>query len=125
MSKAKFVTVSCQCGKSFDREVKRGRPQIWCADCLAVPFYERARAQAPVVVNEAGESVVKTATVDRPHDTLGEFRDAIEEGVATINAEHKARFEALVAGGADKYVAAAQCSPVLAAALTEFYGKYR
>jgi len=96
---SKFVTVTCQCGNQFDREVKRGRPQVWCPSCVETPFYERVRAEAPVVVNAAGEEVVKSDATLRPNDPLGQFRDDIEAGVAEINADHKVRFAALVAGG--------------------------
>ena len=126
MSKAaKFVTVKCQCGNSFDREVKRGRPQVWCPDCLAVPFYERVRAEAPTVVNDAGEAVVKSDTTTRPNDPLAEYRDAIEEGVAEINADHKVRFDALVAAGMERWEAGMVAQAETAKALVEFYGKYR
>lgn len=122
MPNTRVITVQCQCGASFEREVKRGRPQLWCPACVAVPFYERVRAQAPAVVTEAG-TVVKA--VANSNDPLGSVRSDLEAAVAECNAEHKASYAAAVKAGADKYVAAAAMQAALAAGLNEVYAKYR
>jgi len=116
----RVITVQCQCGASFEREVKRGRPQLWCPACVAVPFYERVRAQA--VVTEAGTVVEAVAN---PNDPLWAVRSDLEAAVAECNAEHKASYAAAVKAGADKYVAAAAMQAALATSLNEVYAKYR
>lgn len=79
----KTVATTCQCGAKFDREVKRGRPQVWCPTCLAIPFYERTVA----TVSETGEVVVEAPK--RQFDDLGKFRDIIEAEVAEFYAANK------------------------------------
>lgn len=51
------VTVVCPCGASFVREVKRGRPAIWCETCREIPMAKRVNKPeaAAVIVNEDGE----------------------------------------------------------------------
>jgi len=121
----KFVTAHCQCGASFQREVKRGRPQIWCPACVAVPFYERVKAE--VVVSETGETVavVKADPALRPNDVLGAVRDEIEAGMVEINANHRVQFEALVAAGSDRHAAAAIVQADTHQATLALYAKFR
>ncbi len=120
---ARILTVTCACGARFTREAKRGRPQVWCEACREVPFYDRVRAEAQVVTTEDGVEIpVKPVN---ENDDLGLFREQIEAEVAAVNAEHKARVEALVAGGLSKWDAAEKCSSVLSDALRDVYAKYR
>ena len=116
---ARFVTATCACGATFEREVKRGRPQKWCQACLEVPFYERT--QAPVA--EPVEGDVEKAKGGE-HDDLAEVRGSIEAEVAEVNAAHKARFAALVDAGANKYTAAEQIEDQLREELRAVYAKW-
>jgi hypothetical protein len=85
----KYVTANCACGASFQREVKRGRPQVWCPKCQAVPFYERVQGQAAAPVAQAGEAEVPAAPKPkRPFDSYGAVRDEIEAQVATLYGEY-------------------------------------
>lgn len=124
MSKTKsprFVTATCACGASFEREVKRGRPQKWCPACVEVPFYERS--SAPVA-----EAVEGEAPAERPgseHDVLRDVREFIEAEMAVVNAEHKERYAALVASGVDRYVAADRIEDQLREEIQAVYAKYR
>jgi hypothetical protein len=87
----KYVTAKCACGASFQREVKRGRPQVWCPQCQAVPFYERVQAKAAEPVAEAGEAEVPAVEKPRrPFDSYGHVRDEIEAQVAALYAEYHA-----------------------------------
>jgi len=125
MSKTKsprFVTATCACGASFEREVKRGRPQKWCPACVEVPFYERTVAPAPVLPE--GEEPVE-AKPGSEHDVLREVRELIEAEMAVVNAEHKARFAELVDAGVNKYVAADQIEDQLREEIQAVYAKYR
>lgn len=84
----KTVSAICACGVAFTREVKRGRPQVWCSTCLTVPFYERTNK----VVNET-TIVVEDEVADRIHnenDALDAVRPEIEARMALLNVEHKA-----------------------------------
>ncbi len=86
----KYVTAHCACGTSFQREVKRGRPQVWCPACQAVPFYERVQAKAPAAVEAAGEAVEAVEKPKRPFDSYGHCRDEIEAQVAVLYGEYHA-----------------------------------
>lgn len=126
MSNAKplrTVSVTCACGASFTREAKRGRPQVWCESCREVPFYERVRAEAPVITTDEG--VVIPVKPVNENDDLGLFRDQIEADVQAVYAEHKARIAALVEAGDTIHDAAAEASPILSDALVAVYAKYR
>jgi hypothetical protein len=117
----RFVTATCACGASFDREVKRGRPQKWCPACVAVPFYDRTAAPAPVAVE--GEPVA-----DKPlnqWDDLAHVRDDIEAAMAVVNAEHKVRYADLVARGVDPLEAAESLDQDLRDNINEVYVTYR
>jgi hypothetical protein len=87
---ARFVSATCPCGVTFDREVKRGRPQIWCATCLNIPFYERNRTVEAVVTDETGEVV----PVD-PEEAARAARARVEAAVAAVYEDHRAKFAAL------------------------------
>lgn len=124
MSKTKsprFVTATCACGATFEREVKRGRPQKWCPACVAVPFYDRASAPAEV----QGETSAPAEKPDTDLDRLAEVRDQIEEAIAEVNAAHKARYAALVEAGVDRYKAADQISDQLRSEINAVYAKFR
>ena len=85
---ARFVSAVCACGASFDREVKRGRPQKWCPTCVEVPFYERQAVEVAV----DGEPVAEKVTSE--WDNLAHVRDDIEAAVALCDVAHKARWAA-------------------------------
>lgn len=80
------VTATCPCGQSFQREVKRGRPQVWCNGCRTVAFYDRPQAAAPVfsaqAAGTAGDGDETVATVS----TVQAHRDAVNERVAAVYA---------------------------------------
>jgi hypothetical protein len=125
MSKTKsprFVTATCACGASFEREVKRGRPQKWCPACVEVPFYERTAAPAPVLAEGEEPAEAKPGS---EHDVLREVRELIEAEMVVVNAEHKERYAALVASGVDRYVAADQIEGQLHDEIHAVYAKYR
>lgn len=117
------TSATCACGASFDREIKRGRPQVWCPACVEVPFYDRVKVVA--LVDEAGEAIVVVAKPVSENDPLGHVRELVEAEVAEVNADHKARFAAAVAGGTDKHIAALECSTALHEGLVAVYAKYR
>ena len=98
----RFVTATCKCGNQFDREVKRGRPQIWCPACALVP-----------------------ARIVNINDPLDAVRAEIEVEIAEINAEHKQFFADLVEAGMDPYEAGPIVSAASAARMTATYAKYR
>lgn len=116
----RFVTATCACGATFQREVKRGRPQKWCPDCVAVPFYERTQAPAA----EMAEGEAQEAPKGSEHDDNAEVRSQIEADIAVVNADHKARFAALVEAGVDKYVAAEQIQDQLREETLAVYAKW-
>lgn len=91
-----FITVTCPCGTDFDREVKRGRPAIWCPECRKVPVAQRVAA----VVSETGEAPVAERKVSRlgQHDKFSyEQREQITANVEAVNAEYKVRVAQSVA----------------------------
>lgn len=97
------VQAVCACGASFEREVKRGRPQVWCDACRAVPFAERTGAPRPVSVDpEASEAVVvpqNQLVWKEDDDATPEQRFRIEERVREANAEWPAKAAELRASG--------------------------
>lgn len=107
---AKFVSVQCPCGASFDREVKRGRPQVWCPACLEVPFYERDRKVAEV-------------GAEKPQ-TYAEVRAALDAEIDVIYAEHKVRFAAELAAGKPVFEVSTVVNDETAAKVREVYAKY-
>lgn len=121
----RFVTATCKCGNQFDREVKRGRPQIWCPTCALVPFYDRAAVAVPVVLSATGEVVVVPDRIVNANDPLDAVRAEIEVEIAEINAEHKQFFADLVDGGMDPYEAGPIVSAASAARMTATYAKYK
>lgn len=121
----RFVTATCKCGNQFDREVKRGRPQIWCPACALVPFYDRAAVVVPVVLSATGEVVVVPDRIVNINDPLDAVRAEIEVEIAEINAEHKQFFADLVDGGMDPYEAGPIVSAASAARMTATYAKYK
>lgn len=120
----KFVSASCACGASFDREVKRGRPQIWCPTCVAVPFYDRIKGAAPTTVTATGEVVVVVKPVNE-NDPLSHVREQIEMEIAAINLDHKVRYALLVSKGVDRHDAADIVGPMTNEAVLAVYAKYR
>lgn len=121
----KSVTVTCACGAQFSREVKRGRPQVWCPSCVEVPFYERINAAAPTTVTEAGEVVVVADRIVNVNDPLDAVRVDVEAAMAVINAENKARYDALVAAGTDSFEAGVIAGRETYNATTAMYALYR
>lgn len=121
----RFVTATCKCGNQFDREVKRGRPQIWCPACALVPFYDRAAVVVPVVLSATGEVVVVPDRIVNINDPLDAVRAEIEAEIAEINAEHRQFFADLVEAGMDPYEAGPVVSAASAARMTATYAKYR
>lgn len=90
----KTVPAICVCGVAFTREVKRGRPQVWCSTCLTVPFYERTNK----VVNET-TIVVEDEVPDRIHnenDALDAVRPEIEARMALLNLEAREASKAAI-----------------------------
>lgn len=128
----KTVSVTCACGVSFTREVKRGRPQVWCAACLLVPFYERTFVCTVPVVSLALEATLREAEglppmperIVNENDRLDDVRAEIEAAMVLINADHKVRFEALVAGGVDRWAASAKAQADTLAATQNLYAQY-
>ena len=116
------LTATCACGASFDREVKRGRPQKWCPACVEVPFYERTAAPVPVAVE--GEAIVADKPVNQ-WDDLAQVRDQIEAAMVIVNAEHKVRYADLVARGVDPLEAAESLDQALRDSINEVYVTYR
>ena len=120
----RVVSATCACGTVFEREVKRGRPQKWCPDCVAVPFYERTVAPtAEVVLSEEGAEA--EAKPVNQWDDLADRRDQIEQDMSIVNADHKARFVSLVSLGLDPLAAAEQIEDQLRAEIQAVYTKYR
>lgn len=120
----RVVSATCACGATFEREVKRGRPQKWCPACVAVPFYERTAAPAAeeVVAEDTTEAEAKPAN---QWDDLADRREQIEAAMVIVNADHKARYAALVAAGVDTLVAAEQIEDQLREEIQAVYTQYR
>lgn len=116
----KYVTATCACGASFQREVKRGRPQVWCPKCQAVPFYERVQAQAapPAPAGEAEAPAVEKPK--RPFDSYGAVRDEIEAQVAVVYSTWKADFAVLKAEGLSDFDAGFQLGEKLKAVYAQY-----
>lgn len=110
------VSVICPCGAHFDREVRRGRPQVWCPSCIAKPFDQRVRV----------EEVVAEAAPRNAHDKYWRNRDAIEAAVVIVDADYKIAFASLVAAGADPWGAEAAALTVeYSDALKAVYAPYK
>lgn len=90
MKPVKYVTATCACGASFQREVKRGRPQVWCATCQEVPYEQRAAKPVAAPVAEAVEGEPEVEKPKRPFDAYGYCRDEIEAEVAMVYAGYHA-----------------------------------
>lgn len=118
----KTVTATCTCGASFQREVKRGRPQKWCPTCVEVPFYERTAlpngGATEASVEAAPERIVNE------NDRLDSVRTEIEAGMALINLDHKARYAALVAGGMGTMDAAEKAQAETLSATQNLYAEW-
>lgn len=119
----KLVSATCACGVTFVREVKRGRPQIWCPTCLLIPFYERNTKPATARDTAVEEHFVAERIVNE-NDRLDDVRADVEAGMALINADHKVRFEALVAGGVDRWTASAKAQADTLAATQNLYAQF-
>lgn len=123
---SKFVKATCPCGSSFDREVKRGRPQVWCPACVAVPFYERtAQPVAPVATVAVEVEGVESPKAVNKHDRLREVRGEIEAAMEVINAGHKIRFAELVTAGMSPMDAGSQAAKEAHALTIEMYEPHR
>lgn len=120
MKSAQFVTATCACGAQFKREVKRGRPQVWCGPCQEIPYEQRvAKPASPVVETVEGEPVADRPK--RPFDSYGYCRDQIEAEVAAVYATWKADFAALKAQGMSDFDAGS----VLGEKLKAVYAGYK
>lgn len=117
----KFVSVVCACGSKFDREVKQGRPQVWCPTCREKPFYERTGAKSTAVAVVEPVAVAEVET-EEATDPMSSWRERVEAAVAERYAAHKVRYEALVAEGLSKWEAANLCADMISApAMREVY----
>ena len=94
----KLIKVTCSCGTIFDREVKRGRPRIWCGGC-------NGTGPRPSKI-ETPQTETVSAVPLNPNDALSAVRDQIDAGMAEINRIHKEEFASLVAAGTNPMVAA-------------------
>lgn len=108
------VAATCACGSSFQREVRRGRPQVWCNECMAIPFAKRER-----LVEASVEAVEPRALAQ--WDVLTHVRDQVEADVAEVYSTWGADFAALVASG----VTADEAQMTLGDRLRDVYSKYR
>jgi hypothetical protein len=120
----RVVSATCACGTVFEREVKRGRPQKWCPACVAVPFYERTAAPAAEVVLSEDGTEAEAKPVNQ-WDDLADRREQIEAAMVIVNADHKARYAALVGAGVDPLVAAEQIEDQLRTETQAVYTQYR
>lgn len=79
------VATVCPCGKTFQREVRRGRPQIWCDPCMAIPFAKRRTAPVVTVakVHTDAEGVERIANQWDDKDAI---RPQIEANVTEVYA---------------------------------------
>lgn len=94
------VAATCPCGKSFNREIRRGRPQVWCDKCMAIPFAKRINmpVTTETKVHTDVEGVERIANQWDVHDAI---RPTIEANVAEVNAAWPAKRAALIAKGVD------------------------
>lgn len=126
MKPAKTVSVTCACGAKFDREVKRGRPQVWCPKCVATPFYERTVKGSvieSVVSLEASENPAVPERIVNENDRLDNVREEIEAGMALLNLNHKDRYAALVATGMSILDASGKAGAELLTATQNLYAE--
>lgn len=124
----KTVQATCACGAVFTREVKRGRPQVWCPACAVVPFYERVneRAIAETAAN-LGEMLegLKPERIVNENDPLDHVRVEIEAAVAAIYEASLPVYHARVAEGMEPWDAGSLRGQEDLAALKELYEGYR
>lgn len=124
----KFVKANCACGVQFQREVKRGRPSVWCPACLEIPFYKRTPKSVSVNLVPASvdsESSTAPTHIVNENDPLDAVRAEIEAGMVVINDTHKARFAELVLSGMRVGDVAVKVQAETFAATTELYGQFR
>lgn len=108
------VSATCACGASFSREVKRGRPQVWCPSCIEVPFAKRvvAPAVAAETVTDA-EGVERVVNQWDAHDAV---RSIIEANVAEVYAGWPAVAAQMRSEGASQWdISHAQAEAIRAA----------
>lgn len=110
------VATVCQCGKTFQREIRRGRPQIWCDACMTIPFAKRITA--PVVteakVHTDAEGVERIANQWDDKDAI---RPQIEANVAEVNMTWPVTRARMIKAGYDAFA----IGDALRIALTEAY----
>ena len=88
----KTISVNCPCGASFEREVKRGRPAVWCPACREIPFEQRTARTA----NEVVAAVTETVSRFGEHDVLNaDARETVEANIAQVRENYNARVESL------------------------------
>lgn len=92
------VLTTCACGTQFDREVRRGRPQVWCDTCAKIPFTQRVLMQPKVEVKTVTDAD-GTERVSNQWDDNDNVRAQIEANVAEVYAEWPARRAELLASG--------------------------
>jgi hypothetical protein len=130
----RFQSVVCACGVKFDREVKRGRPQVWCPSCALIPFYERTTG-VKVVATAAEvarhmplgwvapeEAPARIRNENDPYDSV---RELIEAQVVEINRLHKELFAELVAAGLSREEAGVRVANASAEQYRTVYAQYK
>lgn len=110
-SAARTVTVRCKCGNMFDREVKRGRPQVWCPPCIERPFYDREVVGTVAVVTTS----VNEETGEIEVSIEASRREAIEAAVKVQYAAHAEAYATLIGEGLNRWDAAAQVAHMISA----------
>jgi hypothetical protein len=120
VSAVRYVTATCACGATFQREVKRGRPQVWCEPCRETPFYERAKTQVPISTEAQPTEAPKPRPTSQ-FDRLAYAREQIEAQVAEVNAAWPAKHALLLSEGLSLFDAAT----VLSDELRAVYAPYK
>ena len=121
---ARTVSAVCACGASFEREVKRGRPQVWCPACIDVPFAQRTHVVAPTATTDDGVTTV-TDRIKNDNDPLDAFRVTLEAEVAAVYADHKSDYASYISQGHSTEVAAEWVHKASSEAVLAIYAKYR
>lgn len=123
MSARTFPT-KCNCGVVFDREVKRGRPQVWCPTCLAIPFYERNHTHTatingvsqPIEFDSDGVQIGHVERVVNVWDQHDAIRHLIDLNVQAVYDTWPPVREAMLAAGSSQFdIANAQADALRAA----------
>lgn len=97
------VPAVCACGASFSREVKRGRPQVWCPACLVIPFYERQHAPSVAVATPGVEGAEVVERIVNEWDQHDAIRGFIEEAVQAVYDGWAPTRAAMIKAGASEF----------------------